>query len=82
MAQAQRETGDYLAFVVNGSRKLAEEMAGVDAAVATLRDAPAFAGLKLLDRHRLVKEKLKDVLDSGELHALSLTMTKTPEEAQ
>lgn len=44
--------------------------------------SPAFAGLKLLDRHRMVKERLKDVLDSGELHALSLTMTKTPEEAQ
>ncbi len=42
----------------------------------------AFVGLKLLDRHRLVKEKLKDVLDSGELHALSLTKTQTPEEAQ
>ena len=41
----------------------------------------AFAGLKLLERHRLVKEKLKDVLDSGELHALSLRATKTPEEA-
>lgn len=42
----------------------------------------AFAGLKLLDRHRLVKDKLKGVLDSGELHALSLTKTQTPEEAQ
>ena len=44
--------------------------------------SPAFAGLKLLARHRLVKEKLKEVLDSGELHALSLTKTQTPEEAQ
>ena len=41
----------------------------------------AFAGLKLLERHRLVKEKLKGVLDSGELHALSLRATKTPDEA-
>lgn len=40
----------------------------------------AFAGLKLLDRHRLVKDKLKDVLDSGELHALSLRSTRTPDE--
>ncbi|WP_374324286.1 MBL fold metallo-hydrolase [Azonexus sp.] len=53
VAQAQRETGDYLAFVVNDSRKLAEEMAGVDAAVAALQDAPAFAGLKnFADLHR------------------------------
>lgn len=44
--------------------------------------SPAFTGLKLLERHRLVKEKLKDALDSGELHALSLTKTQTPEEAQ
>lgn len=42
--------------------------------------SPAFAGLKLLERHRLVKEKLKGVLDSGELHALSLRATKTPDE--
>lgn len=39
-----------------------------------------FAGLKLLDRHRLVKERLKAELDSGELHALSLRFTKTPGE--
>lgn len=53
VAQAQRETGDYLAFVVNGTRRLAEEMAGVDAAVAALQDAPAFAGLKnFADLHR------------------------------
>lgn len=53
VAQAQRETGDYLAFLVDGGRKLAEEMAGVDAAVAALQDAPAFAGLKnFADLHR------------------------------
>lgn len=40
----------------------------------------AFAGMKLLDRHRLVKERLKSELDSGELHALSLRLTKTPDE--
>lgn len=40
----------------------------------------AFAGLKLLERHRLVKDKLKAELDSGELHALSIRQTKTPEE--
>lgn len=44
--------------------------------------SPAFAGLKLLERHRLVKERLKTQLDSGELHALSLTKTQTPEEAR
>lgn len=41
----------------------------------------AFEGLKLLDRHRLVKDRLKSQLDSGELHALSLRATKTPAEA-
>ncbi|WP_255991698.1 BolA family protein [Chitinolyticbacter albus] len=42
----------------------------------------AFEGLKLLDRHRLVKDRLKDHFDSGELHALSLRGTRTPAEAQ
>ena len=52
-AQAQRETGDYLAFVVNGTRKLADDMAGVDVAVQTLNDPPAFSHLKnFSDLHR------------------------------
>ncbi|XZG70026.1 BolA family protein [Chitinibacteraceae bacterium HSL-7] len=42
--------------------------------------SPAFSGLKLLDRHRLVKDKLKSWFDSGELHALSLRATRAPEE--
>lgn len=44
-AKAQRDTGDYLAFVVNGSKKLADDMAGVDAAVKALGEAPAFKHL-------------------------------------
>lgn len=53
VAQAQRETGDYLAFIVAGTKKLAEEMAGVDAAVGALGDAPAFAHLRNFgDLHR------------------------------
>ncbi|GGP23554.1 BolA family protein [Silvimonas iriomotensis] len=42
--------------------------------------SPRFEGLALLARHRLVKEALKDVIDSGELHALSLEKTSTPAE--
>ena len=49
VTQAQRETGDYLAFVVDGVKKFAEEMAGVDAAVAALNDAPAFRHLRNFD---------------------------------
>jgi glyoxylase-like metal-dependent hydrolase (beta-lactamase superfamily II) len=45
VARAQRDTGDYLAFVVDGTKKFADDMAGVDAAVATLGDAPAFSHL-------------------------------------
>ena len=52
IARAQRDTGDYLAFVVDGTKKFADDMAGVDAAVAALGDAPAF-------RH---------LLNFGELH--------------
>lgn len=53
IAQAQRETGDYLAFVVAGTKKLAEDMAGVDAAVGSLNEAPAFRHLRnFADLHR------------------------------
>jgi glyoxylase-like metal-dependent hydrolase (beta-lactamase superfamily II) len=45
IARAQRDTGDYLAFVVDGTKKIADDMAGVDAAVAALGDAPAFSHL-------------------------------------
>ena len=49
VAQAQREAGDYLAFVVDGTKKFAEDMAGVDAAVGALKDAPAFKHLRNFD---------------------------------
>jgi glyoxylase-like metal-dependent hydrolase (beta-lactamase superfamily II) len=49
VAQAQRETGDYLAFVVSGTKKFAEDMAGVDAAVGSMKDAPAFKHLRNFD---------------------------------
>jgi glyoxylase-like metal-dependent hydrolase (beta-lactamase superfamily II) len=53
IARAQRDTGDYLAFVVEGTKKFAEDMAGVDAAVAALGDAPAFSHLlNFGDLHR------------------------------
>jgi len=45
IAKAQRDTGDYLAFVVEGTKKFADDMAGVDAAIAALGDAPAFSHL-------------------------------------
>lgn len=53
VTQAQRETGNYLRFVVTGTRKFAEDMAGVDAAVGALKDAPDFRHLKNFDElHR------------------------------
>ena len=52
-ARAQRDSGDYLQFVVSGARKFAADMAGVDAAVAALQDAPAFSHLaNFADLHR------------------------------
>lgn len=45
LGRAQADTGDYLAFIVNGIKPLAEDMVGVDAAVAQLGDAPQFARL-------------------------------------
>lgn len=49
VAQAQRESGDYLAFVVGGTKKFAEDMAGVDTAVAAMKEAPAFSHLRNFD---------------------------------
>lgn len=45
LARAQADTGDYLAFVVNGVAKYAEDLAGVDQAVAALGNAPQFSRL-------------------------------------
>ena len=53
IAGAQADTGDYLAFIVSGTKALAEDMAGVDEAVAKLGDAPQFARLANYDElHR------------------------------
>lgn len=45
LARARADTGDYLAFIVNGVRPLAGDMVGVDEAVAQLGDATQFARL-------------------------------------
>lgn len=53
LARAQADTGDYLAFIVSGVKALAEDMAGVDEAVAQLGDAPRFSRLANYDElHR------------------------------
>jgi glyoxylase-like metal-dependent hydrolase (beta-lactamase superfamily II) len=46
LAKARADTGDYLRFVVDGVKKLAEDLAGVDRAVAALGAAPRFAHLE------------------------------------
>jgi glyoxylase-like metal-dependent hydrolase (beta-lactamase superfamily II) len=45
LSTAQAQTGAYLRFVINGVARHARDMAGVEAALAELGDAPAFAGL-------------------------------------
>lgn len=45
VVKAQKDTGDYLFFIVNGTQALAEDMAGVDKAVQQLGNAPQFSGL-------------------------------------
>lgn len=53
IGKAQRDTGDYLAFVVDRTKKFADDMAGVDAAVAVLGEAPEFSHLlNFGDLHR------------------------------
>ena len=50
---AQAQSGACLRFVVDGVKRHAREMAGVEAAVAELREAPAFAKLANFDQlHR------------------------------
>lgn len=45
-AGARRDTGDYLAFVVDGARKFAEDMAGAEEALTELGDAGQFERLQ------------------------------------
>ena len=40
----------------------------------------SFDGLSRLNRHRLIKDGLKEKLNSNELHALSVVSAMTPEE--
>lgn len=42
--------------------------------------AEAFAGKRLVDRHRLVKEIIKTRLINNEIHALSIVKAQTPDE--
>lgn len=44
-AKARQDTGDYLSFVVAGVKQYAEDMAGVELALAKLGDAPRFRHL-------------------------------------
>jgi acid stress-induced BolA-like protein IbaG/YrbA len=40
----------------------------------------AFAGKRLVDRHRMVKEVIKTRLLNNEIHALSIVKAQTPDE--
>lgn len=40
----------------------------------------AFAGKRLVDRHRLIKEVVKTRLLNNEIHALSIVKAMTPDE--
>ena len=54
LATAEADTGTYLRYLVDKVKGLAEDLAGVDTAVAELADAPQFARLKNYDElHRL-----------------------------
>lgn len=54
LATAEAQTGAYLTFIVEHVKALAEDMAGVDTAVAELADAPQFGHLENFNElHRL-----------------------------
>lgn len=44
--------------------------------------SPAFAGKRLVERHRMVMEIIKARLATNEIHALSIVKAQTPEEWQ
>lgn len=53
IAGAQADTGDYLGFIVEGVARLADEMAGAEAALSELGEAPQFRHLENFDElHR------------------------------
>lgn len=67
LAGARRDTGDYLAFLAHGVRRLAQDMAGVDQALAALGDAPQFerlANYAALHRGNVSRAYLR--LEAGE----------------
>jgi glyoxylase-like metal-dependent hydrolase (beta-lactamase superfamily II) len=45
LTKAKKQTGDYLKFLVDGTKKYAEDMAGVETAVNGLSNAPQFEKL-------------------------------------
>lgn len=66
-AKARRDSGDYLAFVANGAKQYADDMAGVDAAVKALGDAPQFRHLANFgDLHRGNVSRAYLRLESGQ----------------
>ena len=66
-AKARRDSGDYLAFVANGVKQYADDMAGVDAAVKALGDAPQFRHLANFgDLHRGNVSRAYLRLESGQ----------------
>jgi len=67
VGKARRDSGDYLDFVVRGVKRYADDMAGVDAAVAALGDAPQFSHLaNFADLHRGNVSRAYLRLESGE----------------
>ena len=67
VGKARRDSGDYLSFVVTGVKRFAEDMAGVDAAVTALADAPQFRHLANFDDlHRGNVSRAYLRLESGE----------------
>lgn len=66
-SKARRNTGDYLGFVVTGVKRFADDMAGVDAAVKALADAPQFRHMANFDDlHRGNVSRAYLRLESGE----------------
>ncbi|MDX2272893.1 MAG: BolA/IbaG family iron-sulfur metabolism protein [Cyanobacteriota bacterium] len=64
-----------------GSQVQVQDMVGDGNHFQAIVVAEAFAGLSMIQQHRLINEALKAQLDSGQLHALSLK-TYAPDQWQ
>ena len=72
---------DRIAAALPGSEVEVRDTTGTGDHFEARVVSPAFVGMSMLEQHQAVYAPLKDVLDTGELHALALK-TYSPDQWQ